>query len=718
MSGEIYLYKMQRIKIIVFLFLIVLLCNRINLTIYGQVLNEDKKKNISSKVVVIVMDYINLEELNDSDFFNHILNNSYTAMISNRQAGKSSAYKTKLIIGTGKKLEIDKNMLDAVKSKNNVTLEYSFINELKKINSGVQYSEYIGKIGDVLNKNNMKTCVIGNSDSQFVDRSSSIIAIDSFGLVDFGELDNTVKYSEEFPQNIKSDFYKLEELYKRFLPACSFIVIDTGDISRLEKQKQDLTKAQYENTKKSSLKEIGEFINSIICETEDTATFILLSTYPSKEDILKNKKMTPIIVYNNISKGLLYSQSTRRNGIITNTDINKYILYKLGVSNKTNIIEKLKTNAVKTVIEMNNSIVRVSKLRLPILTGYAIYEIITAIIVFLYLLGYKHLKNKVIECICRVFMISNIVAPFVLLVMALTKIKSVIWHNIICYSVILVIALILVRYVRKTLDILSNISLLIVATLIIDILMGSNLIKHSVLGYDPIIGARFYGIGNELVGVFIGSSILFAGCLCEQNKKRLKNFYFKLCVALYFIFCSAIVGLSFWGANFGGAIATTVGYFFAYNYIFNIGISKKTVRWFFILILVSIFTIVFVDIISINKSSHVGLFINEIKENGIIILLTTLKRKLAMNIKLIKYTIWTKVLLCLLGIIFVMFFRPVKILKRIFKKYKCVTGGWIGIGASGIAGLMVNDSGIVLAATSMIFMGYSMFLICLDEIYL
>ena len=32
--------------------------------------------------------------------------------------------------------------------------------------------------------------------------------------------------------------------------------------------------------------------------------------------------------------------------------------------------------------------------------------------------------------------------------------------------------------------------------------------RYSPLGYDPVGGARFYGIGNEYMGVLVGSSIL------------------------------------------------------------------------------------------------------------------------------------------------------------------------------------------------------------------
>jgi hypothetical protein len=71
--------------------------------------------------------------------------------------------------------------------------------------------------------------------------------------------------------------------------------------------------------------------------------------------------------------------------------------------------------------------------------------------------------------------------------------------------------------------------------------------------------------------------------------------------------------------------------------------------------------------------------------------------------------------LCIIVIITIMFFKPVRLLHGVFKKYRYFTAAWIGISVGSIVGLLVNDSGIVMAATAMIFTGYTILYICLDE---
>ena len=46
-----------------------------------------------------------------------------------------------------------------------------------------------------------------------------------------------------------------------------------------------------------------------------------------------------------------------------------------------------------------------------------------------------------------------------------------------------------------------------------DAFLGGSLIKYSPLGYDVMLGARFYGIGNEYMGILVGASILAASAV-------------------------------------------------------------------------------------------------------------------------------------------------------------------------------------------------------------
>jgi hypothetical protein len=175
------------------------------------------------------------------------------------------------------------------------------------------------------------------------------------------------------------------------------------------------------------------------------------------------------------------------------------------------------------------------------------------------------------------------------------------------------------------------------------------------------------------------------------------------------------MGMPFIGSNFGGTIAGVVGYFFFYSTVKQRKFKTVQLLLLVIVLIVVLSSIVGLDLINPNNTTHVGKFITDIKDNGITVLYSTLARKAAMNLKLIKYTIWTKVLLCIIVIITIMFFKPVRLLHSIIKKYVYFTAAWLGISSGSITGLLVNDSGIVMAATAMIFTGYTILYLCLEE---
>ncbi|EPZ59179.1 putative membrane protein [[Clostridium] sordellii ATCC 9714] len=67
-------------------------------------------------------------------------------------------------------------------------------------------------------------------------------------------------------------------------------------------------------------------------------------------------------------------------------------------------------------------------------------------------------------------------------------------------------------------------ALVSVVAIILDSLLGSYLMKNSIMSYDAIVGARYYGIGNEYQGITIGSSII-AMAILIKIKSFLKYLY-------------------------------------------------------------------------------------------------------------------------------------------------------------------------------------------------
>lgn len=667
----------------------------------------------NQKVILLLADGISIEDFKEDPYLTDFFNNSYSAFISARQTGKATAERARLALGAGKRLLLANGMTGAFQQQKGIQLPK--IENIKELNQEEGFGRYVGYLGTILHQNNRHTGLIGNSDGDQINRSAALLVTDQKGEIDFGEVDHCTIRDDAFPGGKRTDYDKLLKLYGQY-GFVDLLAIDLGDLSRLDEYRTSLAAQVFEEEKAKTIERISAFVKEITSRMDSHTSLVVLSAFASKRDIQAGFKLTPMLVYNGREKGMLYSDSTKRGGILVNTDVADYILQKLQLKEQSNISEKENASNLWKMSELQKRLRTVSKMRLPVLTWYAVFEIVCAVLGLGCIILLPKKKKSLLRAI-KIVLLANIVAPAVLLYMAGLDINSfrVYFCLFILFS-LLTGALIFFAVQNEKLQFLLA-ALLVNGSLSVDLLRGSALIKNSVFGYDPIIGARFYGIGNEFAGVFIGSGLLLLGCLMQYFSgyagRRTKRSIFVY--ALYTALQLSLMGLPNLGANFGGTIAAICGYFF-----FFLAYGKKKLRLRQLLGLAAaiscgMFIIIMMDFLMSRSMSHVGRFVVDIKDNGIQVLYATFARKLTMNLRLMKYTIWTKVLLCIILIITIMFFKPVRLLKDIFYSNSSLSAAWLGISAGSIAGLIVNDSGIVMAATAMIFTGYTILYMCLRE---
>ena len=647
------------------------------------------EETTEGKVVMVVADYLDIEDINRMGYLRRLAGESHVALMNNRQPGKASASKSKLIIGSGKRLELNDGMvlggsdetlrklyrIEGGRSPELESLVYTDIYKLRNRNNDSEYLKYIGYLGDTVNKYNGITCFLGNADATEQNRSSMLIAMDSSGSVDTGETENIFTYDELFPYGKRTDFMRLAELYKQYLPASSFVVIETGDMERLEEFRASMSKESYVSYKDTVLKNIDSFMEELV-SYGGFKTLIFISTYPSKPDSETNNRLTPVVVYEAGHSGVLYSQNTRREGIILNTDLADYLLCKLGYLNTSGIAEFKRENAGYFLETMNRNIVRTSALRTPVLTSYAVM-IIAALGMLFVIAIFSRKEARFAWLRLRVHIAGFMLAfPLVLLYMPTSLFgESPIEYIAFVGTASAVLSLALYIALKNKIKVILSICLLLLISLSADILAGSPLIKESVLGYDPVIGARFYGIGNEYAGMFIGCSLMVLGCFQELRGNRFN----KAAAVLYFLVCTSLLGLTFLGTNFGGALAGAFGYLLAYFLVYGIKFSKRNISVGFLLLGTVAAALILVDSMGISSPSHVGGLVKDTEANGFGIITSTIQRKISMNLRLIRYTIWTKVLLCIIATISVMLYKQLRIVTFFWMIAALINGAFLRV---------------------------------------
>lgn len=586
------------------------------------------------------------------------------------------------------------------------------INSLINLNKDSEFSPFIGALGDNLNSSGYKTAVFGNSDTadSFV-RTNCLIATDSAGRIDYGNVDDILTIDEEFCYGYRTDYSKLYNEVIDVTDEAHLIVIETGDLNRLSSCKEKMSDEMFLINRNKVLSKIDGFIGTLVKNLERDKSLVLIVSPNREESSISNSKLSPVIIWGSgINKGVVTSGTTRREGLISNIDIAPTITTYFNGSNINFIGQPIMSNnkemAFDFLKELSEDINSTSLTRNKILNIYNVIVIIAPLITLVFLFFRKQFKSSYYK-IFKGLLLSIIAIPLGFLLISIFDIKGYFSYYLIILLFVLILSIIMIR-INGLLGLLV-IASIITITITLDLLTGANLIKSSVLGYDPIIGARYFGIGNEVLGVLLGTITILCGIYLDLFKK---HYYILVFLVIIFL----VVLHPDFGANFGGSIAIIFTILMFLIRVFNIRITFRTIFSMMGLIsLVLILVVVLDAFISINPS-HLGKTLIIIIRDNPLYIFEVISRKLSMNIRLISITIWSKTLyLSLIYILLnLLIFRDT--VREFFNKNKCLTAGFISTMGGSLIGFLVNDSGIIMASLSIIYVTMYLLYVTINEV--
>ncbi|WP_026475816.1 alkaline phosphatase family protein [Alkaliphilus transvaalensis] len=709
--------KIARLILTILLIIVTILSSP--LVAFGQHSQDNQ-----NKVVMIIVNRVDLDDLSKMKEVQKMMEEGSIGLMNIRASGRYSEYKSYATIGWGTRAEasqdgqafsnINEETIAIYQRRTGETPEEKgiinlAINTLIQQNLRGEFGAIPGSLGEVLRRNGIKTGMIGSASSdENKSPSAGLIAMDQKGYIDYGDvegrhlIDNPLK-----PYGIQTNYELLFEDFKEFYLHSDFIVIETGDLSRLESYKSKLNDETYEKYRNAIFEDIQIFVEKVmdyIDQDQANTLLMLVVPYPTDVTFEAGNRLTPVVFYGkNIKTGLLVSDTTRRTGIIGNIDIAPTILAHFGLNSNEmmtgrEISSVTSDNNLNYLRELGLRVLYTSQQRYRVLYTFAVFEMLASVVALLAIILKKNIPQKIKGVIAGI-LLATIIIPFVFLILPLLKITAITYIYI--FLIILTIIFVsLIRILAKQ----DEVGTLILATglvvlgLVIDILTGQNLIKNSLLGYDPIIGARYYGIGNEFTGVLIGSTLVFSTAIIQKNAK------FKWGIPFIYILIIMIIGFPKWGANVGGTITAMVAFLYSLFRVFGKQMNIK--KWLLIagLVVLGVGTFALIDLFVLESKSHLAGAIHQIYRGGPWVILQIITRKLAMNIRVMGVTIWSRVLLMAVAVLGILFYKPMGVLKKIANEYSQLTIGWTGILVAAAVGFVVNDSGVVMAAMATIFL--------------
>jgi len=575
-------------------------------------------------------------------------------------------------------------------------------------------------LGDALHQAGLRTAVVGNADYQGEHgRHAVTIAMDRRGRVDRGEVSaHLLTADPSSPFGLRTDWRKLAAAYRQALSEADFVVVETGDSSRLEGYRKFMRPGVARRQTSLFLERFDGFIGDVWEGMDPNRDLLLIySPLPPGRKQSEGDTFTPLIMAGGgVVPGVVDSVTTRRPGVATPADLGATIAAFLGVELPPSMVgrplgSRPTEDPALLLRQVHTRALNNIRVRGPLLKAYVISEIVVLLAATVAVLAKKRLNRSL-----RPFLLSLTVIPLTFLLVPWVARGNLVTAFTVVIVATVVVTSVLLRAGPGPIDPFLAVSLATGVILILDTSTGARLMMDSPMGYSTIGGARYYGIGNEYMGVLLGATLIGTTGLVDRftaSQKLLKG-----CAVAVFAVVLYLLASPRLGANLGGILSAAAAYTYVMVRLYYPGRTPSRL-WLlpFLVPVAAVASMVALDFFgSDTPRSHVARTVTIVRAEGFGALWAILSRKIALNLKLIRWTIWSRVLLTSLGTFAFLVFRPVGLFQRIIQKYPYLGVGFSGVTVASLTALVVNDSGVVAAATTMIYATATLIYLLLREL--
>ena len=403
---------------------------------------------------------------------------------------------------------------------------------------------------------------------------------------------------------------------------------------------------------------------------------MILSPYANDANYRHNERLTPTLLWGSgIPAGLIFSSSTRRPGLVTDTDFAPTIADYFGIQ-RTEFhplpfgfawSAQISPGNVRTVGRLNGQSRRQAQ-------GMGLLP---------YLALALGLWIAVITLLASRRQIAGIwtLVPIAVLTAALLAVSALSFCMLLPGLVALTWILTRTFGEGRVLTLLTS---GIAVALAIDMVTGNWLMRHGLLGYSAIEGARYYGIGNEAMGLLLGSALTAVSCLWP-TRKTLRLVFMGLLAVIVLLLGSA-------GAKAGGVLVSLAVFGTFLYAVSGRRWTLRTVAALGVVIAGGMAAAALSDgFLHQNGHSHIGEAVQRIASGGTSEASDIIWRKLAVEGRLAYHSAWAALLW--MGVI-----CTGLLWKRTSPAAQSVTAlrsaGIVGV----LACLLLNDAGVVAAA--------------------
>lgn len=580
--------------------------------------------------------------------------------------------------------------------------------KMQRVNQSASYCARPGLLGSALHEADIKTAVIGNSDIPGeMHREIVAIVMDETGRVDYGDVDSPQLNlpSPNAPFGIQVNSAALLGKYELFAKNARFTVVNFADSFRADSYGEFCIDEQAAFVRHKAAVQLDELIAQITGRLDfKKDTLILLSPNTRNFSEIDNERLSYIVIKGpGFRHGMLISPSTHRAGVVTINDIAPTVISILDAKQPVDMVgrsvESLPRSGVNEALLKMNMAASLQAQRQVVMRGASVAQSIVVVLVTLIILliAFRPL-NRITAWIA----LMPVVLPLIMLYMPMFYSGGLIGAIVLLVVITPLVLILCSLIIRTPIRAFAWLCGITVVSLIIDLMLGSPLITSSIAGYSVIDGARYYGIGNELMGTLLGATVIGVGIALSSSKAstKLRGIIAAGIFAVVFVF----IGSPSLGANLGGALAAAPAMVVALMARANWKPSARSIAMILVITIALIGALFAVDAMRNGASqTHVGRVACLAAGGDTSGIVQVFERKIALNFMLVSTSLWSRLLLLsLVGSAVLFWWGKGRFGAVLLDKEQSAAA--LGCSVGVIGAFIFNDSGVVAAATCAVFL--------------
>lgn len=574
-------------------------------------------------------------------------------------------------------------------------------------------TSHLGALAEAIGRAGKRVAVFGNSDlADTKRRGAAAIAAAGDGAVPMGDVSSGVLRREAFsPTGFVTSAARLASEVDAALERADFVVVDFGDTARVELSRKQLSEGAYEVHRRRAVDNLGDFISRILKGRAGEATIVLTSIAPPIRLHGDADRLAPMVLRRpGGGRGCVTSSTTRTPGLVSGFDIAPTVLAGLGVRMPRGMIG----SPIAVVPERAGGVRWLSGL--VALNGAALFVVLgllagigilaATVAALAIALGWS--RNRGFGGLLKALLAAPAAGPLAALFATVGEpapgpyaFRLGAWWVALTVGTFAASKALRAALGKRIANLPGALPVVVMAaatTLVIfvDALRGGALVRYTVLSTGRFEGARFYGIGNEYMGAWLGLALVSMLWIREcfpgwEKRARSRAVLVLVCLAII-----AALGFPQFGANAGGAVSAVVAlglvYWSGTRGRFGAGaVAVLAAAGAALVAAIAVFEVEF----SRGSPSHIGLAASMSDSAGYNYLVATAVRKLAMNVSLIGTT-QAEIALGASVPFFILWFWGVG--RRVSKVARDRPGflwGGYAVAAAAVVTALVNDSGVV-----------------------